>query len=134
MDLLEAELRKEERRKHTAYIIIMKDEAVLNKLANLNRQHGFGLDDASIKKVAASMKSQADNLHGEEMWLRAFELAIIGVHQNPLQADIDKKGRELNKICPICQEVGEPVTLLNGRKAFHCATHKVTQPAVVKKD
>lgn len=116
-----------------AYVIGMS-EAILKKIESLNRQHGFGLDSSELKKVSAALETQASGLHGEEMWLRAFELAIIGVHQNPLKADIDKKDREINKICPICQEAGVSVTLLGGRKAFFCDTHKVVQPAVVKKD
>lgn len=108
--------------------------STLQKVEYLNNQHNFGLDDAELKKVSASLESTAESLHGEEMWLRAMELAVIGLHQNPLQADLDKKDREINKICPICKSSGQPVTLMSGRKAFYCAEHKVVQPAVVKKD
>lgn len=65
-------------------------------------------------------------------------LAVInktkdGIRKDPLKEQIKKNRAEAAAhpgICSVCGIPGEPVELVGGRKAYYCAVHRNTTPAI----
>lgn len=107
-------------------------KTTLLKVQSINQKYGYGLEETDVHKVTAELEVKADTLRGEEAWLKAFENSLMGIHQNPLKAEIDKKSKDIQKICAVCGSECKPVTLMGGRPSWYCDAHKVVQPEAVK--
>jgi hypothetical protein len=100
----------------------------IKKIKEVNASFGLGLGDDILTKVAERFALLKQEHQDDQDWAEAIKSAVPNVNNNPLEAEAKKQALAINQICSICNSPGREVTLLGGRKAYYCPTHKVVTP------
>lgn len=108
--------------------------SVKKKVVELDIMNDIGIRSSELRKVVAKLEKRSVAFKSDQEWMSAIESTIHSIRNNPLQEDIRKNTIAINQLCPVCQNPSEPITLLNGRKAFYCKAHNAVTPAIVQED
>jgi hypothetical protein len=101
-------------------------------VVKLDIQHNLGLQKAEFQEIMKRLDLVTADLSEDEV-LAVMNKLKNDVRKDPLKDQIKKnqvKATLLPGVCPVCGTPGEPVELQKGRKAFYCAVHRNTTPAV----
>jgi hypothetical protein len=105
---------------------------IVRKVASLDLVHDIGLRRSEIKFVCAKLEQQKANFGTDEEWLAAIDSSVASYRHDPLLAEVRRTAVAVNQACPICGIAGDPITLMGGRSAYFCKSHKVVLPALAE--
>lgn len=104
------------------------------KIAEIDFLYDIGLRASEFKKVTAKFNRQQPKYKSDEEWLAAVESTVFNIRQNPMTDEIKKEAIAVSQLCPVCRQQAEPISLMRGRKAYYCATHRAVTPAIANED
>jgi len=110
----------------------MDKRSYINKVGQIDMVYDIGLRQNEFNRIIAKFEQQKASFDSDDLWESAVRSAMQTIRDNPLEAEIKKMIRADNMICPICHNQGEPITLMRGKKAYFCKSHRVVLPAVVE--
>lgn len=106
---------------------------IIAKIVDLDLKYNLGIQNSELPNLVAHFgKSEKSFSMGEDAWLDAMNKLIEQDRMNPLMAEVRKKDVAINKLCLVCKKEATAVTLMGGRKAYYCASHKVAIPEAVE--
>jgi hypothetical protein len=104
------------------------------KIAEIDFLHDLGLRRSELKRVTANFQRKRVSYKTEGEWVAAIESALSTIRQNPMEDEIKKEAIAVSQLCPVCRQQAEPISLMKGRKAYYCSTHRAVTPAIVNED
>jgi len=104
------------------------------KIAEIDFLYDIGLRSSEHKRVTAKFKRSFTIFKTDEEWSAAVESAVSTIRHNPMEDDIKKSAIAVSQLCPVCRRQAEPISLMQGRKAYYCASHRAVTPAIVNED
>jgi len=104
------------------------------KVAEIDFLYDMGLRQPEYKKITAQLSDRKVSYKTDEEWVAALSSMVDNIRHNPLQDDIRKEALAVSQLCPVCKQVSEPISLMKGRKAYYCKSHRAVTPAVVNED
>ena len=104
------------------------------KIAEIDFLYDIGLRRSELKRVTANFQRKKVSYNDDEEWLSAIESALSTIRQNPMEDEIKKEAIAVSQLCPVCRQKAEPISLMRGRKAYYCSTHRAVTPAIVNED
>lgn len=102
------------------------------KILELELEYDLGLRPKEYKQAVASLEKRQASLESDEEWLAAIGSITRRMRSNPLRKDIKKQVTASVKVCPLCGNSGEPISLMRNRKAYFCKAHNVVLPDIVE--
>lgn len=104
------------------------------KIAEIDYLYDVGLRTSEFKKITAKFNRQQPKYRSDEQWLAAVESAMSNIRHNPMEDDIKKEAIAVSQLCPVCKKQAVPISLMRGRKAYYCSSHRAVTPAIVNVD
>lgn len=104
------------------------------KIAEIDFLYDIGLRRSELKRVTAKFQRQKINHKTDEEWVAAIASSLSTIRQNPMEDEIKKEAVAVSQLCPVCRQKAEPISLMRGRKAYYCSTHRAVTPAIVNED
>lgn len=104
------------------------------KIAQIDLLYDIGLRRGEFKKVTAKLQQQKARFKTNDEWCAAVQSVVANIRHNPMEDEIKKSAIAVSQLCPVCQKQAEPISLMRGRKAYYCSTHRAVTPAIVNEE
>ena len=104
------------------------------KVVSLDLDHDLGLKQKELNKIVAVLDKRKAAYASDDEWLSAIESMMENIRTNPHQEEIKQKALAVSKLCPVCGQASEPITLMKGRKAYYCKQHRAVSPAMINEE
>jgi hypothetical protein len=104
------------------------------KIAEIDFLYDVGLRRSEFKQVTARLTRQQADYKTDDEWHAAVNAAVSNIRHNPMEDEIKKSAIAVSQLCPVCKTQAEPISLMRGRKAYYCASHRAVTPAIVNED
>jgi hypothetical protein len=106
----------------------MENKDIKQKIIDMDMRHNVGVRYEELPTIVDKIQNIVTADHGEESWLRAMQDILYDVRMDILNIEAEKKAVAIYQKCLVCGNAAEPITLMGGRGAFYCATHRVVLP------
>jgi len=105
--------------------------AVATVVSSVSKIRNINLTSAEVSRAAEILQKRAQADWGAIEWDAAVTSLVESWRTNPIEQENKLKVVAANELCPLCQQPGQPITLMRGRKAYYCRSHTVVTPAIV---
>jgi len=104
------------------------------KVAEIDYLYDLGLRQSEFKRITATLVKRKAKYSSDKEWVAALGSMVDNIRHNPLSEEIKKEALAVSQLCPVCRQPSEPITLMQGRKAYYCQSHRAVTPAVVDEE
>lgn len=106
----------------------MNTKDIKKKIIDLDMRYSVGIRREELPIIVDKIQAIASSAQGESSWLKAMQDIVHDARMDVLRLEANKNLTSESRKCLVCNEAAEPITLMGGRKAFYCATHRVVLP------
>lgn len=99
-------------------------------VADVSNKLNLKLSPEEARRIVSRLELTKANFKDFPEWAEVVDNLTTSLRSDPLNHEVKTKRAAMNKVCAVCSMEGREITLMGGRKAYYCHTHRVVMPAL----